>query len=481
MRKVVAKMIFIILTCGFISTLVPEGLVVQAAKKETIVAQVEPFLIDNSTSKHPQITYQGSTFYPLSEFLTIYNGKLYIENSKASFTLPLQLNNGINSTPYIDPTKIRPIAKQIDFKETVQAEAAIIIENRPENIFFSKNSNEKLYPASTTKIMTALLALELGNISDTVIVSEEIESIPFDSSKAHIRPGDVLTLEQLLYGLMVPSGNDAAVAVACHIAGSEKNFVKMMNEKAMEIGAVNTQFVNSHGYHDPDQYTTAEDLAKIGLYAAQYKDFLPLVSTPTYRANFHREDGEVVVRNWRATNQQIRKQSPYYDETIIGGKTGYTSASKHTLVSFAKENGYDYVTVILQGHPYERYVDTSKLFERAITERTIYNETNKQRITIENLNSTLTFGNKVLANYEHIFMYKNQLYVNENVLHRFLDEVNTINKIRYNLILPMLKDNLYLHNGKFPLQFRSIHGIYNHRLDFFQQKEKDILSTALSR
>ncbi len=335
---------------------------------------------------------------------------------------------------------------EIVFDEVVDAYAAIIIEDSPKHVLFSKNKEEKLYPASTTKIMTALVALEYGNLEDLVTVSEEVTTIPSNSSKAKIRPGDVLTLKQLLYAMMLPSGNDAALAIAVHIAGSEEKFATMMNEKAVEIGAINTNFVNSHGYHDEKQFTTALDLAKISYVASKKEHFYPLVSTFSYEATYKNSNDSTVTRTWRATNEHLNQNSPYYSYKVIGGKTGFTTPSGHTLVSFAEEEGYKYITVILKGDRHARYNDTERLIERAVEMRSAYDEERKVRADVlRETYSVMLNGEEMM--FDQLINVDNEIYfpLDAFVAHK---EAHKNEKVRDTRLMFML-DQMYVPNKHF--------------------------------
>ena len=156
-------------------------------------------------------------------------------------------------------------AKAADNALSINAKAFVLMDPISGRILLEKNSQEKMAMASTTKIMTAIVALEKGDLQSQIRVSPRAASI--GGSSFYLKPGDVLTLEDMLFGLLLPSGNDAAVAIAEHIAGTEDKFVQMMNQKALELGALNTHFTNPHGLDDPEHYTTAVDLAVISRYA----------------------------------------------------------------------------------------------------------------------------------------------------------------------------------------------------------------------
>ncbi|RXJ02297.1 D-alanyl-D-alanine carboxypeptidase [Anaerobacillus alkaliphilus] len=354
------------------------------------------------------------------------------------------------------------------FDEEIYSKAAVVIEDASKNIMFGKNVDEHLFPASTTKIMTALIALERGNLDDLVRVGVEAEEVPWDSSKAHIKPGDILTLEQLLYGMMIPSGNDAAAAIAVHIAGSVEAFVSLMNEKAKELGAINTNFKNPHGYHDKEQYTTAIDLATIAQEAWEYDFFQKLVGAERYEAYFTDIEGTEIKRTWRATNQQLIPRSPFYSEVVSGGKTGYTSASRHTLVSFAKHLGHDYITVILRGERDGRYLDTVQLMSRAKEIRQDYYDKNKLTALKKQQLITLN-GHQVKVS---SFEYQNKTYV-------AVDEiVHYMNASKYQIfqkqMANVLLERAFLPNKAFFKNNKRLSGpFYSPLLEFYVTTEKE--------
>ena len=328
------------------------------------------------------VTKAGKKYVPLNDVLRILCGEKQQVEDRYNVISSIIGQSSINTNERLSGLQMKRKVPTPTFETSVHAHAAAIIEDQPEHVMFSKNGHEKLYPASTTKIMTALIALENNDLNEIVTVSEEVRNIPGDSSRAHIQPGDQLTLEQLLYAMMIPSGNDAAVAVAEHVAGSEKQFVQLMNVKAKEIGATNTNFVNPHGYHHSNQYTTAIDQAKIAYYAASHEQFFPLVSTPSYSATYKQRNGYSMSRTWLGTNEQIRLETIHYSALITGGKTGFTSASRYTLVSFANHGGHQYIAVILRGDSDQRYADTLCLVHGAIAKRKAYDRKYKKTVSL---------------------------------------------------------------------------------------------------
>ena len=251
--------------------------------------------------------------------------------------------------------------------------ACLLMEEITGKILYSKNANSIMYPASTTKIMTAILTLENCNLSDTAVVSHNaVFSIPSGYSTASLVEGEVLTIEQLLNVLLIPSANDAAVVLAEHIAGSVEAFSDMMNSKAVELSCLNTHFVNPNGIHNENHYSTAYDLALIGKYAMQFPTFKEISSKTRYTLPitnaYSKED-----RIFNTTNDLIKpnySSSPtnYYYKYATGGKTGYTDPAGQCIVATATKDNVSLIAVTLHGDFTEdnlsqRALDCKALFE----------------------------------------------------------------------------------------------------------------------
>lgn len=251
--------------------------------------------------------------------------------------------------------------------------ACLLMEESTGKILYSKNANSVMYPASTTKIMTAILTLENCNLSDTAVVSHNaVFSIPSGYSISSIVEGEVLTIEQLLNVLLIPSANDAAVVLAEHIAGSVEAFSDMMNAKAIELGCLNTHFVNPNGIHDENHYSTAYDLALIGKYAMQFSTFREIVAKTRYTlpatSAYPKED-----RIFNTTNDLIKPNysssaTNYYYKYATGGKTGYTDPAGQCIVATATKDDVSLIVVTLHGdftedHLSQRALDCKALFE----------------------------------------------------------------------------------------------------------------------
>ncbi|MDO5425938.1 MAG: D-alanyl-D-alanine carboxypeptidase family protein [Eubacteriales bacterium] len=227
----------------------------------------------------------------------------------------------------------------------IEAEAAVVMDADTGAFLYSKNMTAKEYPASITKIMTALLAIENGDLDETITFSEIVYDIEYASSHAGIQPGEEMTLRQALYALMLESANDAANGIAEHIAGSVSNFVDMMNEKAAELGCVNTHFENPHGLHDENHYTCARDMALIAQAAFQNKEFRKIVGTIEYSIP---ETNKVDETRYFLNHQKMLYQEDVYYEPCLGGKTGFTEDAWNTLVTFAKKDKRTLISVILR-------------------------------------------------------------------------------------------------------------------------------------
>jgi D-alanyl-D-alanine carboxypeptidase (penicillin-binding protein 5/6) len=216
------------------------------------------------------------------------------------------------------------------------AEAAGVFNLNTEEVSYCQNVFARLYPASTTKIMTAYLIIKYGNLSDTVTVSANAVDLDSDSSVCDLKEGDVITVEDLLYGLMLESGNDAAIALAEYYAGSVEAFADVMNQTAAELGATGTHFVNPNGLPDENHYTTVYDMYLIFKEAIELEPFVTIIGTTEYEASYQNKNGEAVSRTWKNTNRYLQGTVDTPDGfTIIGGKTGTTNAAGYCLVLYS--------------------------------------------------------------------------------------------------------------------------------------------------
>lgn len=236
----------------------------------------------------------------------------------------------------------------------IASEAAILIDAKSGSVLFEKNADEKMYPASLTKIATAIYALEHGDLNDIVTVSESVRDV--EGSKVYLEVGEQIPLKTLIQGLLVNSGNDAGVAIAEHMHGSVEAFAENLNGYLKHLGLKNTYFVNPHGLFDPEHVTTAEDLAKLTRYAIQNETFSEI---------FGMKELKWEGKSWQTTiytHHKLMREQPY--EGVTGGKTGYTLRSKSTLVTTAERENISLIAVVLKGDTRNIvYDDTVKLLD----------------------------------------------------------------------------------------------------------------------
>lgn len=234
----------------------------------------------------------------------------------------------------------------------VQAEAALLMDADTGNILFEQNGSEKVYPASTTKMMVAVCvmrAIDEGTLTmDTKITAQDDcwEGLTSDSSNANIQPGEVMTVRELMDCLMIPSANEAANILGEEISGSISAFVQLMNETAAELGCTNTHFVNTHGMHDDDHYTTCEDLAIIAQEVLKYDDLREIVATEEVYIDATNLSEQRHYFNTNGLLSNLRYRGYVYSK-CIGIKTGSTDEAGYCLVSAAEDNGQTLIAVVM--------------------------------------------------------------------------------------------------------------------------------------
>lgn len=237
-----------------------------------------------------------------------------------------------------------------DGDTSMNAEAGALFNVTDRSVVYSKNAFERLYPASTTKVMTAIIALEEGNLSDQVTVTEDAVITEAGASLCGIKPGDVITMQDLLYGLMMPSGNDAANAIAVHMYGSIDAFADRMNVRARELGATGTHFMNPSGLTDENHYTTAYDLYLMFNEAMKLPLFREIIAEDSYTANYQNGAGEAVSKTWTVGNwyQKGECETPA-GVSVLGGKTGTTQAAGYCLIMASNDSqDKEYISVVLK-------------------------------------------------------------------------------------------------------------------------------------
>ena len=244
----------------------------------------------------------------------------------------------------------------------IAEETGILMEATTGQVLFDKEMDEIRYPASTTKIMTALLILEnVKDLSQTVTFTDVITpDLAPGNSTINAQIGEQLTVEECLYGIMLASANEVCTQMAVYVAGSVENFVSMMNKRAAELGCENTHFVNANGLPDPNHYTTAHDLARILAEAIKNEDFCKISGSASY--TIPPTNMTPYSRNLENSNALI-KEGEYHYEGVIAGKTGHTEAAKNTLVTAASRGGMTLVCVVLRSDGENRFIDTVSLFD----------------------------------------------------------------------------------------------------------------------
>lgn len=271
------------------------------------------------------------------------------------------------------------VAAAVGQEPDIESQAAILLEPVSGKILYAKNHLQRMYPASTTKILTALLAVESGDLDTIVSVGTELRLVSPGSSLAHLSIGDTISLQDLIYGLMLPSGNDAAYVIATHLgrlksgnpglppAEAIKIFSEMMNTRARELGAIDSNFSCPDGFHADNHYTTAYDLALIAAEAMKQ----PLIRTVATATSYHPTSWEgPKTQDWKNYNLLIHKGSDFYYPAATGLKTGYTGMAGFCLVSSSSNEDMDLIAVCLNGTEDGRWVDNIALLDYGYSEFT---------------------------------------------------------------------------------------------------------------
>ncbi len=278
------------------------------------------------------------------------------------------------------------------------ANAAIVMDAASGQVLYEKNSQEKKYPASITKILTVLIALEHNvDFNATVTMSENaIWGVERDSTLIGLDVGEQVTVKDLVYATMVKSANECAYALAEYVAGDIESFAKLMNERAAEIGCKNTHFITPNGLHDEDHYTTAYDMALITKEALKNETFREIAGTLNYTVPATNLTDE--TRPLWNGNKMINPAEPYYYEYCEGGKTGYTMKANNTLMTFAKKDGLELICVIMDcdGAKYA-YSDTKALYNYCYNNYVYYYPLSD--FSFESTEENATDQNVILNNY----------------------------------------------------------------------------------
>lgn len=305
------------------------------------------------------------------------------------FLIKTKLDNGLSYNYYYKNliNKTENNLKEADLKNlNIDAPFAVIIDEKTGDILYGKNSKDKCYPASTTKILTAITALENCSIKNRFTCGEELNLVHNDSSKAGLVKGEKLSLETLLKCLLIPSGNDAAYVIAVNTAKVKSGdaymqtkdaveyFCDLMNKTAAKIGTGNSHFVNPDGYHDANHYTSAYDMALIARYAMKNKTFRKIVRTSEFKLpelKIKDNSGKIKSKNRVLinTDKLILKGNNYFYKYAVGIKTGHTDEAGYCLVSAASFENREVIAVVMGDGENKVFVDSRLLLKAGLNDK----------------------------------------------------------------------------------------------------------------
>ena len=266
-----------------------------------------------------------------------------------------------------DEKKVENVQEEKDIFEDISAPNLLLAETNTGRILYERNADEKIYPASLTKLMTAILVVENCELDEIVSISENaVLSVPSGYVNANLQVGEELTVEDLLYVMLIPSANDAANALAEHVGGNIESFSTMMNSRAKELGCTGSNFTNPSGLHQEEHYTTTRDLFLISQRAIENDLIEKIIGTTTYTlpsTNKYTKEPRIFA----TTNYMIKKSlKNYFCDYCIGAKTGYTGEAKNCVVEFAKKDGIE-LTAIVMGEVAkvkgQKFLDAKEMFE----------------------------------------------------------------------------------------------------------------------
>ncbi len=345
-----------------------------------------------------------------------------IKNIKKLITLFCLISLFLSSISFVFAQTTEP---------NLTAKGVILLDTKTGRVLYSKNETEKMYPASTTKILTAILTLEHCNLTDVVTITHDVSAtIPYGYTIVELKIGEQFTIEQLLQMLLVHSANDVASLLAEHVGGSVEGFANMMNQKIQELGLSNTHFTNPSGIHDDNHYTTAKDLAAIMEYCIKNKEFVRLASMPSCSIP---ATSKHIARTYESTDRLVvPSDSKNYYPYLVCGKTGYTDPAGECLVSCSNKDNLELLCVVLGGETIEnnptRYSETKALYEYGYNNFSIRTIVNKddfvEQVRVKNgaLNTrdlTLVANNPVttlLANSENRDNIETTVNLNDNIV-----------------------------------------------------------------
>ena len=279
-----------------------------------------------------------------------YSKKYDVYDSSLALGITKESTEGFEHKYFFQDNAVPKDTPDIEVKDIKNCYGAAAYNLSKNQMVYGYNSLKKIYPASTTKILTALTAVTYGDLDQNITVSKNAVTQEEQSSLAHLNEGDVISLRELLYGLMLPSGNDAATAIAEGVAGSEAKFAKLMNKVAKSVGATHSHFVTVHGLHNKNHYTTPYDIYLITAKAIQNDTVMQLLSSTTYNAYYRDANGNPVNRTWNSSDLFVTGKYHVTDNyEFVGGKTGTTAEAKYCLVLITKNKAGENIISVVYG------------------------------------------------------------------------------------------------------------------------------------
>ena len=287
----------------------------------------------------------------------------------SSFLFPnlILAKNILNSEISIEEN----ISKENDIFNEISAPNLLLAQTDTEKILYERNINEKIYPASITKLLTAILVVENCELDEIVTISENaVFSVPSGYVNANLQVGEEITVEDLLYAMLIPSANDAANALAEHVGGSIESFSTMMNAKAKELGCTKSNFTNPSGLHQEEHYTATKDLYLIAKAAIKNNIIKSIIITTNYTLpETNKYTDTQLKRVFATTNYMIKKSlTKYYCDYCLGGKTGYTTEAKNCVVEYAQKDGIELIAIVMGEDASvkgKKFLDAKEMFEYA--------------------------------------------------------------------------------------------------------------------
>ncbi|SFC30483.1 D-alanyl-D-alanine carboxypeptidase family protein [Clostridium uliginosum] len=334
-------------------------------------------------------------------------------------------------------------AKALTDPPQINAEGSVLMDASTGKILYSKNGDKVLEPASTTKVMTAIIALEKCKLDDEVTIEKDFTQV--DGTTIGLLKGDVVTVHDLLLGLLLESGNDAAEALAYHISSSLEDFAILMNDKAKELGALHTNFKNPSGLPDPEHVTTANDLALIMREAIKNKDYIDISNVKSYEIIPKNDSSKKIWLNNK--NYMINQVSKYYCPYAISGKNGYTTKSNHTYTAAAQKNGHVLVASFLNAlDKNQNFQDMKTVFNYGFDNFVFVNLYKEgQQVDTYKINDDLTIPLLATKDIDYVIP-KDET---ENATTFLKVDEKDLDKASFNTGDVILKGTLYLNNEEF--------------------------------